>query len=308
MGVVSLLIPFVLPRPIIPCIFFHFGFCSIIFWVIGCVVILGCAADFLLLNRLVVKKSASIKSRIAAKKSRIAAEKSRIAAEQAHRREQKGYYDQMIVLGNESLSHFELIPEDIRGAELFLDQAEKNFSENAFAPFWDSIQYAAMQLADFDNRSQKIEENSSKYENYIKKYEDKPPQFPLAHTSIKKLTMVTTTAKRMQSIVRTAQRDFQFASIYEQRKTNQVLISGFTTLGQALDSMTWKITGSIDNLAGSVNSIHSTLSRHHDETMRAESGRHNEIKEIELDRATREKKVLKMLDNIQHRRKPPPFL
>ena len=57
--------------------------------------------------------------------------------------------------------------------------------------------------------------------------------------------VATATAERMQAIVRKAQRNFQFATIYEQRKTNQILVAGFTTLAQALNQMTGQITASI---------------------------------------------------------------
>lgn len=115
----------------------------------------------------------------------------------------------------------------------------------------------------------------------------------------------------MKAIVQTAQRNFQFATIYEQRKTNQILVAGFTNLAQALDRMTWQITASIDDLAGSVDVMTSTLnestraihsrlgdvaemtSQHHDELMKEAS-----------EGAARERKALEMLDNIQRGRRP----
>lgn len=67
------------------------------------------------------------------------------------------------------------------------------------------------------------------------------------------------TAERMKAIVRKAQRSFQFATIYEQRKTNQILIAGFTNLAEALDQMAYRITDSIDNLTNSVDVMTSMM-------------------------------------------------
>jgi len=138
-----------------------------------------------------------------------------------------------------------------------------------------------------------------------------PPQFPLKSKSVEKLTIGTSTAERMKAIVRTAQRNFQFATIYEQRKTNQILVAGFTNLAQALDRMTWQITDSIDSLTDSVGSMASTLN----ESMNAINSRlgdmaesnaqyHGEVMEAISKHEVREKEALKMLDNIQRHRKP----
>lgn len=149
-----------------------------------------------------------------------------------------------------------------------------------------------------------IKDNSSRYTELIEKYEGTPPEFPLARESISKLGVGTATAERMQAIVRKAQRDFQFAMIYEQRKTNQILVAGFTNLAQALNDMTWRITASINDLATSVNGMTSTLN----ESMQAIHSRmgdiHKELSKEASERASREKKALEMLDNIQRRRRP----
>lgn len=183
--------------------------------------------------------------------------------EKLRQAKQAGYHKQMIVLGKNSIALFESMPEYLKSADEYLDQAEFDFSDGAFAPFWDSIEKAAKTLGRFDEGVQKIKESSSRYTDLIRKYEDAPPQFPLGRQSVEKLRVGTATAERMKAIVRTAQRNFQFATIYEQRKTNQILVAGFTNLAQALDRMTWQITDSIDNLAHSVGSMASTMDAIH---------------------------------------------
>lgn len=262
-----------------------------------------------------VKANEREKRRQAEEAARKTAEEARKAAEEArirkHKKEQDGYQNQLVVVGDESITLFERMPEHLKTAEEYLNQAEFEFSEGAFAPFWDIIEKTAKTLGRFDEGVKHIKNNSSQYTNLITKYEGVPPQFPLSRKSVEKLSVGTSTAERMKEIVRTAQRNFQFATIYEQRKTNQILVAGFTNLAQALDRMTWQITESIDNLASSVDSMASTLN----ESMSAIHSRlgdmaeanieHNsEVVKIESDRAARGKRALQMLDNIQHHRKP----
>ena len=228
-----------------------------------------------------------------------------------HKEEQDGYQIEMIILGDNSISLFESMPEYLKSAEEYLNQAEFEFSDGAFAPFWDAIEKTVKTLGRFDEGVQSITNYSSQYADVVRKYEDMPPKFPLARKSVEKLSVGTATAERMKKIVRTAQRNFQFATIYEQRKTNQILVAGFNNLAQALDRMTWQIMDSIDNLAGSVDSMASTLNESMN-TIHSRLGdmvesnvkHHDEVVKLESDRVVREKKALEMLDNIQHHRKP----
>lgn len=224
---------------------------------------------------------------------------------------QRSYRENMTSLSEESIGLFESLPNYLECAEKYLDLAEFNFSDGAFAPFWDSIEKAAKTLGYFDESVQHIKNNSSRYTKLLREYKDTPPQFPLSRQSVEKLDVGTATAEYMKAIVRTAQRNFQFATIYEQRKTNQVLVAGFANLAEALDQMTWKITESIDDLAGSVDimtltlneslrEIHSRVGDIVEET----SQHHDELIEETSKGAAREEKVLEMLDNIQRGRRP----
>jgi uncharacterized protein YfcZ (UPF0381/DUF406 family) len=193
-----------------------------------------------------------------AQQMRDAEERARAADERRRRSEQQEYRNQIIALGQQSIGLFESLPKHLSAAEKCLDRAEVDFAEDAFAPFWDSIENAANCLGRFDECVQQLKSNSSRYTELIGKCEDAPPHFPLTGNSVRKLNVGTATAERMGPIVRTAQRNFQFATIYEQRKTNLVLVAGFTNLARALNRMTSQITESIDALAGSVELMSST--------------------------------------------------
>jgi molecular chaperone GrpE (heat shock protein) len=115
----------------------------------------------------------------------------------------------------------------------------------------------------------------------------------------------------MTQVVGVAQRDFEFSVIYEQRKTNQILVAGFKSLAQALDQMTWRITSSIDELSATVERVGSKLNdslqqiRAETRNVAAQMAGHREdIKREAVRRVEREEKALEMLDNIQRKRYP----
>jgi len=238
-------------------------------------------------------------------------EAEKMACLQRHRKEQQGYRQQMIVLGEQSIDSFESISNYLSLADKHLDQAEVDFADGAFAPFWDSIEKAANMLGCFDEGIRRLNDNLSHYIELTKKYEDTPPEFPVAHQSIAKLGLGTATATRMETIVRNAQRNFQFAMIYEQRKTNQLLVAGSITLEQALDQIAWHITTSMDSLITSsvgvmtstlnesMSSIHSRM----DDIAEMGTQHHRDLLKEASERTAREKKALEMLDDIQHGRR-----
>lgn len=212
---------------------------------------------------------------------------------------QQIYYEELLELGEQSLRVFESVPNYLMSAERYLDQAENHFNTRMFGPFWDSIEQAALSLSQFKENILQIQKNSSQYTELIRKYEGKPPEFPISLRSVKKLDLGMATAERIQALVRKAQSDFQFAMIYEQRKTSQILKAGFKNLAEALEQMTWQITYSIDNLNRSMDVMTSTLN----ESMHVIQSRIKDFAKMtdkrDKEQAVREERVLEMLEKIQ---------
>jgi hypothetical protein len=241
-------------------------------------------------------------------------ERRRVAEEDRKKRfkeDQRRYRDELNLIGKRSIDVFESMPGFLVATEQHLDQAEIDYQEGAFAPFWDVIENAANMLGRFDEGLRAISKNSSRYTELIKLYVGPPPTFPLASLAVTKLDVGTGSAARLRAIVRRAQRDFHFASIYEQRKTNQILVAGFTNLAQALDRMSSQITNSIENLSNSVNSLSNaveestrTISSRTSEIRDAVIDMHENLSEYQSEQAWQEQKALHMLDNIQRGRRP----
>lgn len=230
---------------------------------------------------------------------------------------------------SDSRQVFLTIPELVPAAERHLHRAERDFAEGAFAPFWDEIERATNKLADYQQRIQTINRNALEYQTKTaelpKAIARNEPPFALPTGE---LCDARPTATRLAAIVRKAQKNFQFATIYEQRKTNQILVAGFGTLGSAIYALGDAISSSLDDLS---HSLHTSLDKvldathEHSELVESLSERHAELltehfekssKEAAADARARRKyeedslekqdEQNKMLDNIQRGKKPWP--
>lgn len=223
---------------------------------------------------------------------------------EAERERQRQYFTSLVDLGSNSFALFEAMPTHLMTTEELLDQAESDFEEGALAPFWDSVERAAMLLGRFDDSVRTITTNAERHTDVAKNYEGTPPPFPIILDSVTGMAAANTTTDRMKAIVRKAQRNFQFATIFEQRKTNQLLVAGFTNLAQALDGMGRRIESSIDDLGGRISEMSSTLGGSLQKLGSTLDDTHATLQKDAADRAERHKQALTMLDNIQRRRKP----
>jgi hypothetical protein len=189
-------------------------------------------------------------------KRKQAAEGAALNKDEAERRQaaerQKNCEASLVESCKESLDYVKRLPGDLAAAEESLDQAEARFREGAFAPFWDSIEQAVQELGGFDTRVQSITSRAASYDALVKQYEGQPPQFPIDGDSVANLTVSARTAERLRSIVYKAQRNAEFATIYEQRKNHPISIAGFATLANALALMSSQLQSSIGQLARSV--------------------------------------------------------
>jgi hypothetical protein len=203
---------------------------------------------------------------------------------------QKRLYEDMVNVCDAAITKFETLPKRLATAESHLDSAERAFTEGAFAPFWDSIEKAAYSLGSFNDALNAIEVDLTTYSGHMKAFDGKPPTFPLTVDDVQKTNVSKGTMKRLNKLVRDAQRDYHFASIYEQRKTNKILVAGFTHLAEALDQMSWRITDSIDELNNSVNTMSSSVNY--------------SLEGMRSDMTKRGEETARMLDNIQRGKRP----
>ena len=177
------------------------------------------------------------------------------------------------------------LPKLVKESERFLNIAESEFDEGAFAPFWDAIENAAIRLGQFENNIRTITYNASEFKR-IGSNAENPPDFQISDRG---LPDASRNALRMQDIVRRAQKNFQFATIYEQRKTNQLLVSGFRTLGEVLNNIGDRLETSLDTFSTAVRELHVT--------------QQSALSELEKS-AEHQEKTREILTDMQSRRKP----
>ncbi len=158
---------------------------------------------------------------------------------------QKVFADSLARNCKESLDDFELLPGHLTAAEASLDEAEARFREEAFARFWDSIEKAVQELGGFDARVQAITSRLTAYDALVKQYEGQPPQFSIDRDGVASLAVSAKTADRLRAVVYKAQCNFEFATIYEQRRNNQISDAGFATLANDLAMMSSQLQSSI---------------------------------------------------------------
>jgi hypothetical protein len=60
--------------------------------------------------------------------------------------------------------------------------------------------------------------------------------------------------EEFRHVVRKGQTNFQFANIWEHRKTREVLIAGFRTLGEAIDNLSSVVEREISSLSATLHS------------------------------------------------------
>jgi hypothetical protein len=217
---------------------------------------------------------------------------------------------------------FAEIQASIRSAERHLENAEEEFAESAFAPFWDEIEQATNKLAAYQHGIERIHRISVEYQSEADKM---PARLRPYNLPVRELPDGRPAAGRLASIVRKAQKNFHFAMIYEQRKTNQILVDGFGTLALAIYEIGDTISSSLSNLS---NSLHTPLdelldvTREHSKKAESALKRHTEMLSEQAKQATEDaarrkqyeqkfvqglEKQEEMLDNIQRRRKPSPW-
>lgn len=139
------------------------------------------------------------------------------------------------------------LPGEVDQAEQGCIRAEREFADGAFAPFWDAVEDAVTHLARFDSGIQRIRTSRTSYDTKVGSLDSAPPPFTVDANA---LPNAIRSADRLRRIVREAQRDFQFSSIFEQRKTNRLLVSGFANLGEALRDVRYSLESSIEELSG----------------------------------------------------------
>ena len=189
-------------------------------------------------------------------------------------------YQSSIQLTNE-------VPNHLAEAGSWLKNAEAEFTSNAYGPFWDAVENAALHLSALHDKTNQLARNADEYYQSLNERQHNFPTFPIRPTNLPATSPVVDDLRR---IVRMGQTNFEFANIWEHRRTREVLIAGFQTLGEAVSNLGSVIDNSLYNLQQSVSS---DMARVVEEQITSRES---------LDHRMLEQN--RMIDNIQHHRTP----
>ena len=218
--------------------------------VLAALITWGLIGGFIKLGQLPAKRRLAMEEerrRVQAHADRRAAKKAAHADAQAAQQRLASKLEGLI---SQSVASAGELPNLIAAAEKSLDLAEDEFTERAFVPFWDAIESAAKKLANVEETIQELIENSQSYQENAPGLETPPPSFQIG---LDTLPDASHTVNRLRAVVRRAQKDAEFTTIYLMCRHNELLIAGFSTLGQVLSEISDRLDSSFDRLASSIN-------------------------------------------------------
>ena len=138
------------------------------------------------------------------------------------------------------------------------ETAQQDFAENAISPFWDSIESTVKHLIYFHEAVEQLIINGEVYTKILKgRHHNFPVPFPI-NTNIRVPNEIITA---LATMVRTAQTKFEFANIWEHRRTRKVLDEGFENLESAVRNINATLLSTIDKLQKSMNDGFQNLKR-----------------------------------------------
>jgi len=220
---------------------------------------------------------------------------------------QRAYGAQIVSACRASSAALATATKDLASAELVLDSAESQFRDRMSAPFWDSIERALRRLGAVDDGITLIVDRFNQYAALAASYyEGEPPAFPVDAASARQLQSAGAAAARLQAIAHQAQREPRFAAGYDERKSGEILMPGFATLGDAIQGLGARLAESIGllgDLASPLQSMHELVSAVEDAAAAAGAG--TRAQTAITDRTARQDDAGKLPDNI--RRLPTPF-
>lgn len=162
-------------------------------------------------------------------------------------------------------------------------------------PFWDEIEHAANDLAAYNDGIRRTSSNVPEYNRRARENSLSVPGLFLPHHQ---LSDARPAAQRMV-IVRRAHKNYEFASIYQRKRTNQLLYTGFQNLDAAITSLDVTLSDALREFSASVSlSLENMLQVNLAQT--------EEVTAYHKKALQNSEQQAHMLDNIQRGNKPWP--
>lgn len=193
-------------------------------------------------------------------------------------------YESSINLAAECTEHF-------KQGSRWLRQAEAEYEDNAPYYYWDAVENTNQHLLCYKEKLCQLSQNAEVYYRELINRKHSFPVFPVTSEIIPDASPLLPEIRR---VVRLGHKDSHFTNILGHRRTREALIYGFN---ETVRNISWSINNSISVLNESVSS-----------SIRMLADKEIKGKEVLADALEKQDKRLvelnRMVDNIQHNRKP----
>lgn len=157
-------------------------------------------------------------------------------------------------------------------ATKWLNQAATDYQANRFSPFWDAMRKATEQLAVYQDVTDNLARRVSLIPSIVgaghRAGLEEMPALPAIDVEGHRGSG-TAAAGLLKELWNTAQSNFQFASIYEQRRTTEAVIAGLGSMQDAIGVLGDRIVGSVASLSAQWESVERTSHAHDSELVQA---------------------------------------
>lgn len=146
-------------------------------------------------------------------------------------------------LNVDAISLRDTLTAHLSDATRWLDQAEIDWRERAYNPFWASVQNCACSLIAYRDAIRDINKSAAKYREAAAELQYAAPPFPVTSASLASMKSYEVICTRMAALARRAQSDRDFAVIFQMWSGNSILNhSDFDDLQSAIDLMASRIS------------------------------------------------------------------
>ncbi|MDG5493249.1 hypothetical protein [Psychroserpens sp. SPM9] len=174
-----------------------------------------------------------------------------------------------------------------------LERIKFEFNENALIPFWDEIEIFVKRMNSYKETLNSLEKNRKLYYQIIHSTENNfPKEFPSKLNKERPEKLIND----FKFIQREAFKKFEFANLWEQRKTQKVLAFGFSNLQSAINNMSHSIESAIYNLNNNVISLNKNVVNLNNNVVSGQEHLSEKIKSLKLSNVNNVEKVNKTLE------------
>lgn len=192
-------------------------------------------------------------------------------------------------------------------ASLHVTRAESEHADDSVGAFWDEIEAATRRFAQYNNSISVIHQLA---EDHTRRRAALPSEFQPNALEPRALPDGDHLLSRMAKIVKQARRNPQWETIFQQRRTNDILVRGFESLGDAMESLQDTISAGFNDLADVLHSSVERISADHSDRVITElnqlaathSEDSRERRRFEQNVKANADKAVQVLEKIENRR------